>query len=196
MILLFTGLLFVLAASDTDPDRDADELPVATLSSLYLSMENKRRNGANIYLIFSNLRYMVYVLVVLMLDYVPGLQIQLLVVSSWVMSAILWRSKPYLRPISMFSMMTFEFLFVWCCALTLMFSPEYIFRSYSISKDMGFAVCSLACITSIFGLLLILHSLWWQSLYYRQVEERAKDRSEAYRLRLAELSIKLEVIEE
>lgn len=75
MIFLFTGLLFVIAALDTDPDRDADELPTAALSSLYLSMENKRRNGANIYLIFSNLRYMVYALIVLMLDYVPGLQI-------------------------------------------------------------------------------------------------------------------------
>ena len=62
----------------------------------------------------------------------------------------------------MFSMMMFETLYVWCCAFTLMFSPEYIFRSYTISKDMGFVVCSLACITSIFGLLLMMHSLWWQ----------------------------------
>jgi len=109
----------------------------------------------------------------------------------------LWRSQPYLRPVSMFSMMMFENLYVWCCAFTLMFSPEYIFRSYTISKDMGFTVCSLACITSIFGLLLMLHSLWWQQMYYVQVKERAAERAEATRFRLAELSLKkLEVIEE
>jgi len=74
-VLLFTGLLFVVTVLDTDPERDQDELPQAALNSLYLSMENRRRNSANIYLIFANLRYMVYALTVIMLDEVPGLQI-------------------------------------------------------------------------------------------------------------------------
>ena len=75
MVLLFTGLLFVVTVLDTDPERDQDELPQAALNSLYLGMENRRRNSANIYLIFANLRYMVYALTVIMLDDVPGLQI-------------------------------------------------------------------------------------------------------------------------
>ena len=75
MVLLFTGLLFVVTVLDTDPERDHDELPLAALNTLYLSMENRRRNSANIYLIFANLRYMVYALTVIMLDSVPGLQI-------------------------------------------------------------------------------------------------------------------------
>jgi len=75
MVLLFTGLLFVVTVLDTDPERDQDELPQAALNSLYLGMENRRRNSANIYLIFANLRYMVYALTVIMLEDVPGLQI-------------------------------------------------------------------------------------------------------------------------
>ena len=58
-------------------------------------------------------------------------------------------------------MLIFENIYAWACALNLMFSPEYIFRSYSISKRMGFAVCALAILTALIGLILILHALWW-----------------------------------
>jgi hypothetical protein len=94
-------------------------------------------------------------------------------------------------------MVGFEHIFAWCCAFSLVFSPEYIWRSLEIAKDSGFVICSLSCITSSVGLILILHSLWWQFSYYRGVRERAKERAEASRRHIADISIKqLQAIQE
>ena len=69
--------------------------------------------------------------------------------------------QPYTRTFNFFTVLFFEFIYVWCCALNLMFTPEYIWRSYEISKNMGFFICLLAFVALGVGLLLIGFSAWW-----------------------------------
>ena len=190
IILLYLGLMFILAVLDSSNERDPDSLPPAAMQTLYLGMNNRRRDAANALLIASVLRSAVYALNVLQLNEIPGFQVQLLIIGSWVICAIITRADPYTRTVSKVTLLIYEHIFVWCCAFTLMFTPEYIQRSLQIAKDMGFVICSLSCITSAIGLILILHSLCWQHRYYRGVKERAQERAEVSRMMLADLSLK------
>ena len=160
-------------------------------------MDNKRRTPANTFLIAQVFRAAIFAIVMVMLQDAPGFQIQLLVISSWFMTAILWRSRPYTRGINFCTVAFFELLYVWCCALSLMFSPEYIFRSYKLTKDMGLLICLLAFIALLVGVLLIIHSITWQLGYYRRIQEEAIERAREARRRQAERSMKpLEVVME
>lgn len=169
VILLFLGMLFLLTVIESDIDRDKNELPTATLDCLYTGMDNKRRTPANMFLIASVFRYAIFAIVMIMLSESPGFQIQLLVISSWFMTAILWRSRPYTRDFTFFTVAFFEFVYVWCCALSLMFSPEYIHRSYKLSKNMGFFICLVSFIALGIGLILIACSVWWSSKFYTRI---------------------------
>lgn len=169
IIFLFLGMLFLLTLIESDVERDKNELPTAALDCLYTGMDNKRRTPANILLIAQVFRAVLFAIIMVMLQDAPGFQIQLLIISSWFITAILFRTKPYTRSINFFTVAFFEFIYVWCCALTLMFSPEYIYRSYSISKNMGFFICLVAFIVLGVGLVLIIGSVVWQSQYYKRI---------------------------
>ena len=65
IFLMFLGLLFVIAVKDSDPERNQDKLPLAYIDTLYLGMNNKRRNSTNGYLISSTLRTAIYAIVVI-----------------------------------------------------------------------------------------------------------------------------------
>ena len=82
-----------------------------------------------------------------------------LLVTSGLTCAILLRGKAYEDPLSKWTVVGFEFLFAWICALFLMFSPEYMHRSYNIAEDMGKAVCGITTIMALIGFLLICYSL-------------------------------------
>ena len=86
----------------------------------------------------------------------------ILLVTSGMTCAILLRGKAYEDPLSKWTVVGFEFLFAWICALSLMFSPEYMHRSYDIADRMGQAVCYLTGTMALFGFILICYSLYWQ----------------------------------
>ena len=51
--------------------------------------------------------------------------------------------------------------FAWICTLCMMFSPEYMYRSYTIATDMANAVCALTGCISVLGLAWLTYSLVW-----------------------------------
>ena len=85
------------------------------------------------------------------------------------MTAIIWRLRPYTWDLNFFTAAFFEFLYVWSVALCLMFSPEYIWRSYEISKNMGFFICIMQFVGLITGLVLIIYNIWWQNKFYQRI---------------------------
>ena len=82
--------------------------------------------------------------------------------TSGITCGILLRAKVYADPLSKWTIVGFEFLFTWICALSLMFSPEYMYRSFDIAESMGILICSLTGAMAFFGFLLIGYSLYWQ----------------------------------
>lgn len=172
-------------------EHDPNDLPLAAINTLYVGMDNKRRTPANLMIIAQIFRYAIFAIVMVMLQDAPGLQIQILVVCSWFITAIILRLYPYTRTLNFCTALVFEFLYVWSCALALMFSPEYIWRSYEISKNMGFFICMIQFAVLFFSTLLICYSLWWQSRYYRRITKEAMQRAEAAKLRLAARKAKL-----
>jgi len=195
---LFLALLFLVLFIESDVERNKNTLPLAALHTLYLSMENKRHNAANTFLIASTFRFAIFAIVVVLMPDYPAQQIQVLLASSWCVSAVLMRMQPYSRGIDRWTVFLFESVYAWCLALCLMFTPEYSFRSYAISKNMGFAICTLAFIALGVGLILIIHSACWQVKYYESVKERAAERAEAARRRILEMSMRkqLTVVDE
>lgn len=151
----------MLVFVESDPDRNVNEPPLAALDTLYLNMANKRRTAANIYLIASTFRYAIFAIVVVLMQDHPAQQIQVLLISSWFISAILMRTRPYIHASDLWTVFGFETLYSLCLALTFMFTPEYIYRSYTISKNMGFTICLFTFIAVGVGLLLILYSIGW-----------------------------------
>lgn len=75
LVLLYLGLMFILATVDANPERDPDSLPPVDMYTLYQGMNNRRRNAANAYLIATTLRSAVYALIVIQMDSNPGFQI-------------------------------------------------------------------------------------------------------------------------
>lgn len=183
---------------ESDPERNENEPPLAALDTLYLSMDNKRRTAANTFLIASTFRFAIFAMVVVLMENYPGQQIQVLLISSWFISAILMRTRPYHRTIDLWTVFGYETLYAWCLALTFMFTPEYIFRSYTISKNMGFTICLFTFIALGVGFILILYSIGWQVHYYHQVHERSIARAEQARRNLLEMSMRkqLTVVDE
>ena len=91
LILLFLGLVSVTAVLESDVERDPNDLPLAAINTLYVGMDNKRRTPANLMIIAQIFRYAIFAIVMVMLQEAPGLQIQILVVCSWFITAIIWR---------------------------------------------------------------------------------------------------------
>ena len=77
-------------------------------------------------------------------------------------TAILTKGKPYANPFTRWSLVGFELIFAWTCALCLMFSPEYMYRSYTIAKDMAIALCIITACVAGLGFILTIYSLIWQ----------------------------------
>lgn len=75
--------------------------------------------------------------------------------------AIVVRGQHYKRTITRYTVIGFELAFVWCCTLCFVFSPEYSYRSFTISKDMGTAICGIAGVCLFAAFALICHSMWW-----------------------------------
>ena len=73
MLSLLIGLVFVLLAMDSDVDRDENEPPVESLSTLYLNMKNSRRIASNIYLLSYMLRRAIFGVVVVLMEKYPAL---------------------------------------------------------------------------------------------------------------------------
>ena len=107
------------------------------------------------------LRRAVYAVVVIMMQDYPSLQIMILLVTSSLLTMILMRGRPYDTQLSKWSLFFFEFIFAWTCALCMMFSAEYMHRSYTVATDMANAICILAGCITIFGLVLLTYSLCW-----------------------------------
>mmetsp|Transcript_5486 Transcript_5486/g.7332 ORF Transcript_5486/g.7332 Transcript_5486/m.7332 type:complete len:366 (-) Transcript_5486:1025-2122(-) len=197
LIFLFLGLLFLMAVIESDIEREPDELPVAALNTLYVGMDNRKRTAANMFIIASIFRYAIFAIVMVMLQEAPGFQIQILIISSWFLTAIMWRMRPFTRLLNFVTVAFYEFLYVWSCALCIMFSPEYIHRSYQISKNMGFFICLVQFIALVVGLVLIAYSVWWQTKFYARIALEAMVRAEEARRRVAAKQIQpLEVVNE
>ena len=75
LLLLLVCLFFVMAVLDSDPRRDQNMPPPLGLQTMYLGMDNKRRNASNLYIIFQMIRYAVYALAVVLLDEYPTQQL-------------------------------------------------------------------------------------------------------------------------
>lgn len=165
IMTLFILLMFLITSIESDPERDPKQPPVASLHSLYLDMSDKRRTAANISIIAYLLRRALYaVVVILMTDY-PALQLFLLLLSSGLAAGIVLRGRPYLTDLTKWCVTVLEFGFAWTCTLCMMFSPEYMYRSYTIASDMANAVCALTGCISILGLAWLTYSLVWQALF-------------------------------
>lgn len=62
-------------------------------------------------------------------------------------------------------MAIFEIGFAWTCTLCMMFSPEYLHRSYTIAADMGDAIGGITSCICLFGLIWLTYSLIWQAQF-------------------------------
>ena len=78
---------------------------------------------------------------------------------------------------------TYEWIFLWTCGLSLVFSGEYLHRSYSIANQMGLAVIALLGLTLLVGIVSIGHSIWWQAKYNQRRRDWLQRKSEWYRRR-------------
>ena len=162
IMTLFVLLMFLVTAIESDPERDPNSQPIASLHYIYLDMSNKRRTQANIYLIAYMLRRAVYAIVVIMMQDYPALQLLILLLTSGLVTAIILRGKPYLTNMIKWQMAFYEFLFAWVCTLCMMFSAEYMHRSFEIAADMANAVNSITGCVALFGLINLIYSLIWQ----------------------------------
>jgi len=160
--ILFILLLFLITAIESDVDRDEKELPTAYLDSLYQGMSLKRRTPANIYLIAYLLRRALYAVVVVMMQAYPACQLFILITTSAIVTAILLRGKPYTNPLTKWPLVAFEFLFTWTCTVCIVFSAEFMHRSYTIATDLANVVCIMTGCVALLGLILLIYSLCWQ----------------------------------
>ena len=165
ILTLFIMLMFLITAIESDPERDPKLQPVATIHNLYLGMSNKRRTAANIYLVSFMLRRALYAVVVIMMKNYPALQLMTLLLTSGITTAIILRGRPYELNRDKWAMAIFEIGFAWTCTLCMMFSPEYMHRSYTIASDMANAVVSITFIIILLGLAWLIYSLVWQAQF-------------------------------
>ena len=165
ILTLFILLMFLITAIESDPERDPKLPPVATIHNLYLGMSNKRRTAANIYLIAFMLRRALYAVVVIMMKNYPALQLMTLLVTSGISTAIILRGRPFDINRDKWLMAIFEIGFSWTCTLCMMFSPEYMHRSYTIASDMANAVGVITGCILLLGLVWMIYSLVWQAQF-------------------------------
>lgn len=183
---LVTMLIFIITAFESSPDIDPKEPHIAHLETMYLDMKIQRKTASNTYILAYLLRRAVYALVVIMMNEYPALQIMVLFVTSGIVTAILLRSKPYLPGLPHWTVVAYEIIFAWTCILCMMFSPEYMYRSYEIATDMANAICIITTLVSASGVLLLGYSLLWQASFNkRRIEnmQRAAELARMQRLR-------------
>lgn len=108
------------------------------------------------------LRRAVYAVVVIMMTDYPALQLMTLVFTSGLISVIVLRGRPFLTSGIKWSMAIFEILFAWTCIAFIIFSAEYVYRSYTIVSDVANAVSILAACVIFHGLIWLMYSLCWQ----------------------------------
>lgn len=162
---------------------------MAPLHTLYLNMANKKRTYSNMYLISFMLRRAIFAVVaVLMQDY-PALQLLIMMLTSWITSAIVLRGKFYEDSVSKWTIVLLEFLFAYICAISLIFSPEYKWRSFKITDDMGTTICVMTMLVTIISAILMLYSICWQVMYNKR---RIKNMIAAIQMKKMRDQLKLE----
>lgn len=109
------------------------------------------------------------------------MQIIVLFVNSTLVTGILVKGVPYESRISHWTVVGFEVVFAWTCALCMMFSPEYMYRSYEIATDMANAICGITTGVSIIGLILLTYSLMWQAGFNKRRRENMERAAELAR---------------
>ena len=85
-----------------------------------------------------------------------------LLFTSGLISSIMLRGRPFLTPGIKWSMVVFEILFAWTCMAFILFSAEYMYRSYTIASDVTSAVSLFVACVIFYGLIWLIHSLCWQ----------------------------------
>lgn len=175
-------LLFFVTAMESNPELDPSEPHIASIETLYLDMHVKRKSASNAYVLSYMLRRAVYALVVILMEDYPALQIIILFLSSVLQTAILVRGRPYISLLSHWTMVGFELLFAWTCILCIMFSPEYMYRSFEIATDMANAICIITTCVAGIGLILLTYSLMWQAGFNKRRRENMEQAAELARL--------------
>ena len=158
-------------------------------------MNIKRKNASNSYILAYLLRRAVYALVVIMMDEYPAMQIIVLLVTSVIVTACLVKGKPYQTPLSHWTVIGFEFIFAWTCVLCMMFSPEYMYRSYEIATDMANAICIITTCVAGVGVLLLTYSLCWQAGFNKRRHNNMLSAAELARLQRLQKHQKLDDLE-
>lgn len=179
---LVTMLMFLVTAIESNPELSPTEPHIASLETMYLGMNIKRKNASNTYVLAYLLRRAVYALVVIMMDEYPALQIMVLLVTSVIVTACLLKGKPFATALSHWTVIGFELIFAWTCVLCMMFSPEYMYRSYEIATDMANAICIITTSIAGIGILLLTYSLCWQAGFNKRRRDNMLQAAELARL--------------
>ena len=93
-------------------------------------MSSNRRTSANIYLISYMLRRAIYAVILVLMEDQPFFQMIIMILMSLITMMIIFRGKPFATKLSKWTMFSFEFLFMFICVLSLLFTPTYAWYSH------------------------------------------------------------------
>ena len=79
---------------------------------------------------------------------------------------------------------SFEFLFMFICVLSLLFTPTYAWYSHDRLNSTGLFICMLTVFTCALGFFLQLYSICWQNAFYTRRRKNLILKAERSRLAL------------
>ena len=130
------------------------------------------------------LRRAIYaVTIVLMNDHPLGQMIIMILMSLFTM-IIIFRAKPFEYALTKWTMFSFEFLFMFICVLSLLFTPTYAWYSADRLNSTGLFICMLTVFTCALGFFLQLYSICWQNAFYTRRRKNLILKAERSRLML------------
>ena len=124
-------------------------------------MSSIRRTSANIYLISYMLRRAIYAVIIVLMNDHPLFQMIIMILMSLISMMIIFRGKPFEYALSKWTMFSFEFLFMFICVLSLLFTPTYAWYSPDRLNSTGLFICMLTVTTCALGFFLQLYSICW-----------------------------------
>ena len=130
------------------------------------------------------LRRAIYAVIIVLMNDQPLFQMFIMILMSLFTMMILFRGKPYATKLSKYSMLSFEFLFMFICVLSLMFTPTYAHYSFEKMNQMGLFICILTVCTCALGFFLLLFSICWQNAFYTRRRKNLILKAERAKMKL------------